>query len=101
MKTNNITEIKIDQLEKVTGGITDVAWPVKAWITQNGKSTIGSEIPPKAALPGEYPYMTDLVQKGTLGWPNGWDSCDPALAIGSCDPAIMYPPKKAGLSNII
>ena len=107
MKTNK-TEINFDQLEKVTGGITDVAWPVKSGLTQNGTLTIGSEIPPKAGLPGEYPYMTNLVQDGTrVIWPNGLDSCDPprgigscdpALAIGSCDPAVMYPPKKSGLA---
>ncbi len=99
MKTNK-TEINFDQLEKVTGGITDVAWPVKSGLTQNGTLTIGSEIPPKVIWPVGYPFMSDLVQKGTIGTgsidkPIGiTDSCDPAIGIiGSCDP-----PKKAGLT---
>jgi hypothetical protein len=82
MKTNNKTEINFDQLEKVTGGITDVAWPVKSGLTQNGSLAIGTDYPPKTLWPVGYPYMSDLVQTDSIG-------------TGPIDPAILPPPKKA------
>ena len=53
MKTNNMTEIKIDHLEKVTGGYVDAVGPVT--------------YPYKAVGPVTYPYKAEIK------------SCDPAL----------------------
>ena len=53
MKTNNMTEIKIDQLVTVTGGYVDAVGPVT--------------YPYKAVGPVNYPYKAEIK------------SCDPAL----------------------
>ena len=55
MKTNNMTEIKIDQLVTVAGGYVDAVGPVNAGVRV------------KAVGPVEYPYKAEIK------------SCDPAL----------------------
>ena len=55
MKTNNMTEIKIDQLVTVTGGYVDAVGPVNAGVRV------------KAVGPVAYPYKAEIK------------SCDPAL----------------------
>lgn len=82
MKTNNTTQINLDQLEMVTGGLTNAVGPVKSGITQNGSLAIGTDYPPKTLWPVGYPYMSDLVQTDSIG-------------TGPIDLAILPPPKKA------
>ena len=55
MKTNNMTEIKIDQLVTVTGGYVDAVGPVNAGVRV------------KAVGPVAYPYKAEIK------------SCDPPL----------------------
>jgi len=98
MKTNNMTEIKIDQLVTVTGGYVDavgpvtypykavgpVAYPYKAEIKScdpaltgtgpldgTGPLTEGTRIPPKCVGPVAYPYMSVLDGTGPLGYETG------------------------------
>ncbi len=65
MKTNNMTEIKIDQLEKVTGGLTNAVGPVNVGVRVKAVGPVA--YPYKAVGPVNYPYKAEIK------------SCDPAL----------------------
>ena len=97
MKTNNMTEIKIDQLVTVTGGYVDavgpVEYPYKAVgpvnelrscdppltvigtcdpaLTGTGPLPDGTRIPPKCVGPVAYPYKTGPLETGPLGYETG------------------------------
>ena len=74
MRTINITEIKFDQLDKVTGGLTNAVGPVNAGISV------------KAVGPVNYPYMkTGPLGTGPIDKPIGITDSTTGT-IGSCDP---------------
>ena len=72
MKTNNMTEIKIDQLVTVAGGYVDavgpVAYPYKAEI-KSCDPALGETGPLKGTGPLDYPYKAvDYPYSTTVGW---------------------------------
>ena len=84
MKTINITEIKFDQLEKVTGGLTNAVGPVNAGIRVKAVGPVA--YPYKAVGPVNYPYMkTGPLGTGPIDKPIGITDSTTGT-IGSCDP---------------